>query len=126
MHKYWYSVLISISGNITLQWALLKYVFPNNETGIFLSYSIAVVSIMIVRFLYDKYVVFQSNNCIKKEFGLYIFTSIITTLTALLLQFIYFSIFKVVDIYAIAGSLIIGYILKYTLDKKKTFKKEIL
>ena len=127
---YLFFVLMSILLNTSIQHFIFT-IFGRNKDIILMSMIVSIAIIFLFKYYVDKKYVFKyetTKKVDKKSFSLYFIFSILTTIIFFITE-ASFSLFLDIDnkeeLGAITG-LIIGYILKYILDNKITFKKEEL
>jgi putative flippase GtrA len=94
----------------------------SNLVGQFLAVGVTV----IVKFLLDKFIVFRTIKKIKetsREFFIYTFFSILATVWNISIQFILYQIIGIPWLISAIIALSTGYLLRFFLDRKYTFKK---
>lgn len=127
---YFIFAIISIILNISIQ--ELFFIFIGRESQVLaIAMVIATIVSFVFKYFMDKFYVFNSKSETKKEevkkVFLYGFFSVFTTLIYMVVEFAFhisFSFQHKEELGAMLG-LTIGYIVKYIIDKKITFKREV-
>lgn len=117
--RYSLFALVAIIVNLGSQEIFLA-IYPN----LYISIIVGTLTGFITKYLLDKYLIFISTtNSSIKEMGLYLITAIITTLIFWCFELGFYLLFESNNMKILGGiiGLVIGYLVKYRLDRQYTF-----